>query len=31
MRKLLAYLERLIFAATFAQAGAHRIARDYLS
>ena len=31
MRKLLAYLEKLNIAATFAQAGIDRIAKDYLS
>jgi len=31
MRKLLAYLEKLNIAATFAQAGADRFAKDYLS
>ena len=31
MRKLLAYLEKLNIAVTFAQAGIVRTARDYLS
>jgi hypothetical protein len=31
MRKLLAYLEKLSVAATFAQAGLDRVVREYMS